>query len=774
MRLPLGARASVFALVAVAWLIVFATPEYGVFWVAPGAIVMGTAWRTWGRWGRRTRTFWRAAAILMLFALPVDLLVTASLTHPAIHLALFTQALMLFEPPDPRRHRLLVLLSLFDVLAATVLTQSLVFAFLFLLYAGLAIVALTLLHLLETAHAAAETTGGDPVDVLDRRAVRPLGLALVTAAGAIVPLIVVLFLTLPRWEYSLIARAPSTNDAVRRLQQLEQARKQTGFSNRVELGDYGRVQEDPTVVMRVKFPNGVPESVKGDTLYWRAGALDVYDGYGWSTSRDWFAYYRGTPPGGDPDRVWAVSEGRGTLAPTFGSTFLLSPYFEKTEVASLADIRDRTDLVEQEIFLELPYADNLVGLATVVAIDGPFPRGLVTDLNAGFRVMNRQLLAEKLSYRVFSLPPLPDATDLGEVEMGEYRPVMEHEFFGPFFRQHYLQLPRNLTPDVRATAAELMDAQPTVDAKIAAVLDYFNQFTYSLDTQRTTLASRPLDEFLYTTREGYCEHFATAAVILFRSAGMPARLANGFKGGVWNDLGEFYAVRQADAHTWAEVWVPRHGWIPVDPIPGGAGGVGVDPWFVPQQNSYVVYAQAFWQERVLGYNLTDQSRAATLAWEWLRQRPGKVWGWVLGLLGTLGAALAWLLSTLVAWAMVLAPVSVALLLFVMYVWRNGLPGGTLPLPGRAGPLVPFYREMLRALRRAGLEKRPTDPPRAYAAHVHDARPDLGKDVAELTHLYERVRFAERPLTGEERAAVRRRLRHLRRAARREPAGVGED
>ncbi len=776
MRLEQAARRSVFAVIGAAWLIVLATPEYGLLWIAGGAAVLLMAWRSRGRWVQRRggRRFWRVMAVGALVALPLDLLLSASVLHPAIHMALLTQALMLFDAPAPRRHRLLVVLSLFDVLAATVLTQSLLFAVLLLLYAGLAIVALTLLHLVESAAEAAPTPAAAAAEALRFGAARPLVLVMLSATLAVVPIVVLLFLTLPRWEYSLLARTPMNTDAVRRLQQLDQARKQTGFSDRVELGDYGRVQEDPTVVMRVKFPTGRPEALAGRAMYWRAGALDYYDGYSWAASKSEFAYYRGDPANADGQVMLALGEGRGHIPPTVGSTVFVSTYLADKDVASLEDLRNLADVIEQEVFLELPYADNVLGLPRVVAIDGFFPRGLSADLNGSYRVLSRPLLAEKVSYTAFSVLPTADPTDLGDLTMDTFLPLFTSEFFGPFFQEHYLQVPRNLTAEVRRQVEELTAGAPTVDAKVAALLDYFSGFTYSLETERVALGSWPLDDFLFATQQGYCEHFATAMVIMLRTAGIPARLATGFKGGIWNAVGEFYAIRQADAHTWAEVWVPGHGWIPVDPVPGGNPAPDLQPWLVPEQNAYLLYARAFWQEQVLGYNLANQTRAASLAWQWVRARPGVVWDWLRRVLGSIGRGVGWLLGVGLAWATVLAPVALGAVLFILYVWRNGLPGGTLPLPGRRGPLVPFYREMLRALYRAGFEKGPSDPPRAFAGRVGAVRPDLAADVRALTHMYERVRFAGRGLTGPETASVHATLKHLRRRAPRTPVGVADD
>ena len=111
MNLIRASRVSVFAIVAVAWLIVFATPEYGVGWLLVGTVVLALAWVSHGRWlhGAGARRLWRGTAGFMLIVLPLDLLfISQSFLHAVIHVALVAQALMLFETSSPRLNRLLI------------------------------------------------------------------------------------------------------------------------------------------------------------------------------------------------------------------------------------------------------------------------------------------------------------------------------------------------------------------------------------------------------------------------------------------------------------------------------------------------------------------------------------------------------------------------------------------------------------------------------------------------------------------------------------------
>ena len=92
-------------------------------------------------------------------------------------------------------------------------------------------------------------------------------------------------------------------------------------------------------------------------------------------------------------------------------------------------------------------------------------------------------------------------------------------------------------------------------------------YQYTLDVGGHRSDS-PLDDFLFTRKTGYCEHYATAMVILLRTLGVPARLVTGYFASEWNNFGHYYAIRQQDAHAWVEVWFPRSGWITFDPTRG--------------------------------------------------------------------------------------------------------------------------------------------------------------------------------------------------------------
>ena len=105
----------------------------------------------------------------------------------------------------------------------------------------------------------------------------------------------------------------------------------------------------------------------------------------------------------------------------------------------------------------------------------------------------------------------------------------------------------------------------TMRAIVQAALNMFHDDGFSYTLAPAPLGRDAVDDFLFDTREGFCEHYASAFTVLMRAAGIPARVVTGYQGGYWNKLGDYLLVRQSDAHAWSEVWLAGRGWVRVDP-----------------------------------------------------------------------------------------------------------------------------------------------------------------------------------------------------------------
>lgn len=219
-------------------------------------------------------------------------------------------------------------------------------------------------------------------------------------------------------------------------------------------------------------------------------------------------------------------------------------------------------------------------------------------------------------------------------------------------RQWMLQLPQQYNPrtwlEVQQWRSEGLDDV----AIVQRALNWFNREFYY------TLAPRPLgqhsiDEFLFDTQEGYCEHFSSAFTVMMRMAGIPARVVTGYQGGEYNPLGDYWLVRQSDAHAWSEVWLPNRGWVRIDPTAavaaerirdGGrdaSNGLQSDATWWQSGLHVADWMRRSWNDLILGFNAAKQQRF--LSWLGFAETGLAQLLLVLGLASALGLAITFAL-----------------------------------------------------------------------------------------------------------------------------------
>jgi transglutaminase-like putative cysteine protease len=182
-----------------------------------------------------------------------------------------------------------------------------------------------------------------------------------------------------------------------------------------------------------------------------------------------------------------------------------------------------------------------------------------------------------------------------------------------------LQITEGENPRTLQLAKSWQPLSPT--EKINQALSMFRNEPFIYTLSPPILGDNPLDDFLFNTRKGFCEHYATSFVYLMRLAGVPARIVTGYQGGEFNPNGGYLIVRQSDAHAWTEVWLENQGWVRVDPtaavsperieqgISEALGDYDLLPIFA--RHDYPLLRKAFlnfdsinngWNQWVLGYN----------------------------------------------------------------------------------------------------------------------------------------------------------------------------
>ncbi len=300
----------------------------------------------------------------------------------------------------------------------------------------------------------------------------------------------------------------------------------TGLSDSMEPGSLSSLAQSDEVAFRVRFQGEAPPSRE---LYWRGPVFVKFDGLSWEAQE-----------------------------PLPGLTYSVLP--ESTGTAG------DTGRVAYEIQL-VPHGRKYIPALDLVT--NPLPSGVSmgVDYTLGTRspVVDARLL--------------PMQSDLSAL----IGPTADHWRLG-----RYRALPSDLNPRTRTLAEEWVKSSASTQDLIQTALRYFREesFRYTLNPGLLTSFDR-IDQFLFETRAGFCEHFASAFVVLMRSAGLPARVVTGYQGAENN--GAYYIVRQSDAHAWAEVWVEGLGWQRVDPtgavapdrIEFGLGSALGDSAFLP-------------------------------------------------------------------------------------------------------------------------------------------------------------------------------------------------
>jgi transglutaminase-like putative cysteine protease len=350
-------------------------------------------------------------------------------------------------------------------------------------------------------------------------------------------------------------------------------------------------------------------------------------------------------------------------------------------------------------------------------------------------VRTRRPVRSRFDYEVTSYP--------------EYRTLEE---LTPRTREYYLRLPAEGNPRSRAMAERWREESATDREVIDKALGIFGSEPFFYTLTPPPLGANPVDEFLLQTREGFCEHYASAFTVLMRAAGIPARVVTGYQGGELNPLGEYYIIYQSNAHAWTEVWLENEGWVRVDPtaavapdrISSGLSGRSLAgeqsrraafqgiPW-IRQGLLALDAAQTAWNAWVIGYG-PDLQRA---------------------LLESLGISRPhWSkLVALAAGAVVF--VSGLLTLYLGWSFRRLRPRD------RA---VALFERFARKLDRARVAPRvPTEGPLDYGTRAARMLPQAAPEILAITQTYLASRYEPRG-GGEALDELRRLVRAFRPAA----------
>jgi transglutaminase-like putative cysteine protease len=302
-------------------------------------------------------------------------------------------------------------------------------------------------------------------------------------------------------------------------------------------------------------------------------------------------------------------------------------------------------------------------------------------------------------------------------------------------READLRLPPNRNPrSIRL--AQRMRAEAGSDAAfVEAVLQMFRAQEYFYTLEPPRLEQDSVDDFLFNTRRGFCEHFASAFTTLARAAGIPARVVAGYQGGELNPLNGYVLVRQSDAHAWSEVWLENRGWVRVDPTAAVApervergieaaisedesvpGRIFARSTVLSQLRNAWDALNTYWNDNIVEFGQDHQrsllERLGIKEPDW-RQLG---FGLVIAFIAFFGA----------------------LSLYLALRYR----------PPRRDALVQMYDTLCKRFAKHQLPRAPHEGPSDYLSRLERARPDLAGQLQEVRRLYVSLRYGPSPLDSE--------------------------
>jgi protein-glutamine gamma-glutamyltransferase len=704
-------RVSLFLLLFTAILTLIGTGKIDIFTSLVAMVALLYRVRRWW-YGHEPELKSRTATILVLCYLlffPVDMfflsrsLAVNSPNPPlyaalisAVHFLMFILLVRLYSARTDRDAHFLVMLAFAAVLASAVLTVDTAFLFLFFFFLLFAIATYTGLELRRGAAGASLPPTYVQRDS-EQRLARALGFSAFGVSLGAILCGTVLFFSFPRISAGYLGKT-SFNPSLL-----------SGFTDQVELGQIGQIKKSEAIVMRVE----TGKAIDYPTLRWRGNALANFDGRRWSS------------PQHEPERLES-NDGDGWI-----------PLRERPRPGEL-----RGEILQFTVLQEPMATDALFVPGNALALRGNFTgeaggvsrRRTYIYRDASGSLSNPFHNYVAIRYTGLSqLPPL-DRARL-EAAGAEYPADVA---------ERYLQLPDGLDARITALARSATERAVTRYDK-AATLESFlkTKYSYTLDLTGKP-GPDPLAHFLFETRAGHCEYFASAMTVMLRTLGIPAREVNGFLPGEYNELGGDYIVRASDAHSWVEAYFPGNGWMVFDPTPAAPlESAGL----FRRLSQFADWAELTWNDWVIGYDFAHQTalaqtvqmrsrnwREVSARWFSVKQQQFK------------NRLSEWQLKHK-AFGLAVPVLLIGFLLALRYghlgrLWERLRI--SLAFRGKKSDAVRLmmasrlYQELLRLMRRHGYTRLETQTAFEFADSV--SKPGLAATVKEFARLYARARF----------------------------------
>lgn len=438
----------------------------------------------------------------------------------------------------------------------------------------------------------------------------------------------------------------------------------SGLSDSMAPGDIGHLVTTDEIAFRVTFKGEAPPHFM---MYWRGPVFEQFDGRTWGIAKLSHQY----PDPNHPD-ISVVPQG---------------------------------ERLDYEVTLE-PHRRHWL-FALDVPVHGPWDARIQRE---GV-MLSKDKINERLLYKASS------------VLNYQLEPQLEKRS-----RLRNLYLPEFGNPRTRELANSWRRQGLADNQIVEKALTRYREQEYIYSLQPPTLGANPVDEFLFNTRRGFCEHFSGSFAYLMRAAGIPARIVTGYQGGEFNRLGGYYIFRQSDAHAWVEIWMQDQGWVRIDPTAAVSPErieLGLQAALPLGEEMAVALA------RRASEGLLNNIR---LRWDWVN---ASWYRWVLGYGPELQATFLrrfglrdW--GSMILVLTVLASGFLGLLGLVL-IWQ-------LHRPAVDEPVQKLWLKFCQKMQRRGLARKPHEGPRDYAERLCKELPDEASAIKQLTQLYIRLRY----------------------------------
>jgi hypothetical protein len=655
---------------------------------------------------------------VILFLIADIYFFTSPLLQASIKFLILIEVLKFFDLQRNRDYFQLYTIIFLQVISTTARTSSIAFLPALILFTVLIIWAMILFHLKREGEK--HLTGTDYTPVNFRPAIGsekmervPHGVItptflLTTAFISILSLLTTLFIFFltPRFGVGMLHRG------------FAEGVRLSGFTETIDLGEIGKVKLDPAVVMRVELPE-VKNPLKLP-LYWRGRAFEHFDGFRWSQKN-----FKRSPLKKNRDGLFIIDDPIGYKR--YASGVLTRD--DKFSGKGWKGQKKKPEGIKQKITLEPLLTEVVFAASYGSVLDGDLFWPSRDEM--GTLYLPRSSF-KSLDYTVYStLSPSNDQKLL--------------------HRNKYLQL-YDSGGKMKDLADSITGGASTDEEKALAVYDYLiKNYRYNLNSPWKG-EGNPLETFLLDVKEGYCEQFATSMSILLRHAGVPTRLVTGFQRGEWNKYGNYFLVRQKNAHAWVEVYLPSKGWTTFDPTPP----VEIERSFIA--SPLLLFFDSFrrqWDRYIIQYSFGDQvsmmhslkGRSVNVT-ERLKEVSVSVVRRIKGLASPNPVAIGIII-------LLMPTVFFFVSLFKKRIWMERVSGEELVKRG-----LDFYVKMLWILEKKGIKKRKDVTAGEFARQTVSTHGEDLHGVFEITDCYHRVRFGGAGMDRKEQQYIKEILNQL--------------